>query len=41
MRRPLTRSGPAAGLAAGVVSERALVRRLKTDPTDPYADEVF
>ncbi|MFF3864677.1 alpha/beta fold hydrolase [Micromonospora sp. NPDC001898] len=31
----------AAGLAAGVVSERALVRRLKTDPTDPYADEVF
>ncbi|NBE80775.1 alpha/beta fold hydrolase [Micromonospora rubida] len=31
----------AAGLAAGVVSERALVRRLKADSTDPYADEVF
>ncbi|SCE78625.1 Pimeloyl-ACP methyl ester carboxylesterase [Micromonospora viridifaciens] len=31
----------AAGLAAGVVSERLLVRRLKTDPTDAYAGEVF
>ncbi|MEU2613620.1 alpha/beta hydrolase [Micromonospora sp. NPDC007271] len=31
----------AAGLAAGVVSERLLIRRLKTDPTDPYAQEVF
>ncbi|MEU4716219.1 alpha/beta hydrolase [Micromonospora purpureochromogenes] len=31
----------AAGLAAGVVSERVLVRRLKTDPTDRYAHEVF
>ncbi|GAA4579220.1 alpha/beta hydrolase [Micromonospora coerulea] len=31
----------AAGLAAGVVSERVLVRRLKSDPTDPYAHEVF
>ncbi|MGC4803740.1 alpha/beta fold hydrolase [Micromonospora sp. DT233] len=31
----------AAGLAAGVVSERALVRRLRNDPTDRYADEVF
>ncbi|MGN9776317.1 alpha/beta fold hydrolase [Micromonospora sp. H33] len=31
----------AAGLAAGVATERALVRRLKTDPTDRYAGEVF
>jgi pimeloyl-ACP methyl ester carboxylesterase len=31
----------AAGLAAGVVGERALVRRLKADPADPYAHEVF
>jgi pimeloyl-ACP methyl ester carboxylesterase len=31
----------AAGLAAGVVSERVLVRRLRSDPADPYADEVF
>ncbi|MEV4710837.1 alpha/beta hydrolase [Micromonospora sp. NPDC049374] len=31
----------AAGLAAGVATERALVRRLKADPTDPYAGEVF
>ncbi|MFI7280280.1 alpha/beta fold hydrolase [Micromonospora chersina] len=31
----------AAGLAAGVVSERVLVRRLKSDPTDPHAGEVF
>ncbi|TDB73636.1 alpha/beta fold hydrolase [Micromonospora sp. KC721] len=31
----------AAGLAAGVATERALVRRLKADPTDRYADEAF
>ncbi|MEV5690117.1 alpha/beta fold hydrolase [Micromonospora globbae] len=31
----------AAGLAAGVATERALVRRLKADPTDPYAHEPF
>ncbi|RKN44409.1 alpha/beta fold hydrolase [Micromonospora endolithica] len=31
----------AAGLAAGVATERALVRRFKTDPTDRYADEPF
>ncbi|GIJ80134.1 Pimeloyl-ACP methyl ester carboxylesterase [Micromonospora phaseoli] len=31
----------AAGLAAGVATERALVRRFKDDPADPYADEVF
>ncbi|NLU77023.1 alpha/beta hydrolase [Micromonospora sp. HNM0581] len=31
----------AAGLAAGVATERALVRRLKADPTDPYAEEAF
>ncbi|MCW3841705.1 alpha/beta hydrolase [Micromonospora yasonensis] len=31
----------AAGLAAGMVSERVLVRRLKSDPTDPYAHEAF
>ncbi|MEV0810998.1 alpha/beta hydrolase [Micromonospora sp. NPDC050200] len=31
----------AAGLAAGMVSERALVRRLKADPADRYAHEVF
>ncbi|NJP33193.1 alpha/beta fold hydrolase [Micromonospora thermarum] len=31
----------AAGLAAGVATERALVRRFKADPTDPYAGEVF
>ncbi|MGN9766017.1 alpha/beta fold hydrolase [Micromonospora sp. SD12] len=31
----------AAGLAAGVATERALVRKLKADPADPYAGEVF
>ncbi|MER7458122.1 alpha/beta hydrolase [Micromonospora sp. NPDC126480] len=31
----------AAGLAAGVATERALVRRLKADPTDRYAAEAF
>ncbi|MDM4720760.1 alpha/beta hydrolase [Micromonospora sp. WMMA1363] len=31
----------AAGLAAGVATERALIRRFKTDPTDPYAGEDF
>ncbi|MEV6811781.1 alpha/beta hydrolase [Micromonospora sp. NPDC051296] len=31
----------AAGLAAGVATERALVRRLKADPSDPYAGEAF
>ena len=31
----------AAGLAAGVATERALVRRLKADPGDRYAGEVF
>ncbi|MTK00851.1 alpha/beta hydrolase [Micromonospora sp. CP22] len=31
----------AAGLAASVATERALVRRLKADPADAYADEVF
>ncbi|MGB2568560.1 alpha/beta fold hydrolase [Micromonospora citrea] len=31
----------AAGLAAGVATERALVRRLKADPTDRYAGEAF
>ncbi|SCG34507.1 alpha/beta fold hydrolase [Micromonospora halophytica] len=31
----------AAGLAAGVATERALVRRLKADPSDRYAEEVF
>ncbi|WP_018217007.1 alpha/beta fold hydrolase [Salinispora vitiensis] len=31
----------AAGLVAGVATERALVRRLKADPTDRYAGEDF
>ncbi len=31
----------AAGLAAGIATERALVRRFKADPTDRYAGEVF
>jgi pimeloyl-ACP methyl ester carboxylesterase len=31
----------AAGLAAGIATERAIVRRSKNDPTDPYADEPF
>ncbi|MFG2063726.1 alpha/beta fold hydrolase [Micromonospora sp. NPDC048871] len=51
--RPRTAAGRAAGLvgaalgvaaaatAVGVATERALVRRLKADPADRYADEVF
>ncbi|MDG4793956.1 alpha/beta hydrolase [Micromonospora sp. WMMD1082] len=51
--RPRTTAGKAAGLvgaalgvaaavtAAGVATERVLVRRLKADPNDPYADEGF
>ncbi|TDB73513.1 alpha/beta fold hydrolase [Micromonospora sp. KC723] len=31
----------AAGLAAGIATERALIRRLKADPTDRYAAEAF
>ncbi|WP_433529897.1 alpha/beta fold hydrolase [Micromonospora sp. CA-263727] len=51
--RPRTTAGRAAGLvgaalgvaaavtAAGVATERVLVRRLKADPADPYAREPF
>ncbi|WP_018587688.1 alpha/beta fold hydrolase [Salinispora arenicola] len=31
----------AAGLVAGVATERVLIRRFKTDPTDRYAGEAF
>lgn len=31
----------AAGIAAGVATERYLVRRARRDPNDPYADEPF
>ncbi|SCL64860.1 Pimeloyl-ACP methyl ester carboxylesterase [Micromonospora citrea] len=50
-RIPLPRSGHARAAvgalaavgvaAAGLAAERALVRKLKADPTDRYADEVF